>query len=36
MSEPLETARRRLNLAPATVYDSIPAEARDQSLPKAA
>jgi ubiquinone biosynthesis protein COQ4 len=36
MSEPLETARRRLNLAPATIYDSIPSEARDQSLPKAA
>jgi ubiquinone biosynthesis protein COQ4 len=28
MSEPLETARQRLNITPATVYDSIPAEAR--------
>jgi|SRR5579859_459991 len=36
MSEPLESARRRLNITPATVYDAIPAEARDQSLPKAA
>lgn len=36
MSEPLEAARRRLNITPATVYDSIPAEVRDGSLPKAA
>ena len=36
MSEPLEAARRRLNITPATVYESIPPEARDQSLPKAA
>jgi ubiquinone biosynthesis protein COQ4 len=36
MSEPLESARRRLNLTPATIYDAIPPEARDQSLPKAA
>lgn len=36
MSEPLESARRRLNITPATVYDSIPPEARDGSLPKAA
>ncbi|HEV7385264.1 MAG TPA: Coq4 family protein [Phenylobacterium sp.] len=36
MAEPLETARRRLNITPATIYNSIPPEARDQSLPKAA
>ncbi len=36
MAEPLESARRRLNLTPATIYDAIPPEARDQSLPKAA
>ena len=31
MSEPLESARRRLNITPATVYDSIPADLRDGS-----
>ena len=36
MLEPLESARRRLGITPATIYDSIPAEVRDQSLPKAA
>ena len=36
MSEPLESARRRLGLTPPTIYDAIPPEARDQSLPKAA
>ncbi len=36
MSEPLDAARRRLNITPATIYDSIPAEARDDSLPIAA
>lgn len=36
MSEPLEAARRRLNITPASVYDSIPPEVRDGSLPKAA
>jgi ubiquinone biosynthesis protein COQ4 len=35
MSEPLEAARRRLGITPATIYDSIPPEVRDQSLPKA-
>jgi ubiquinone biosynthesis protein COQ4 len=30
MSEPLEAARRRLNLAAPATYDSIPPEARDQ------
>jgi len=29
MSEPLDAARRRLNVAPATLYDAIPAGARD-------
>jgi ubiquinone biosynthesis protein COQ4 len=29
MAEPLEQARRRLNITPATVYNSIPADARD-------
>jgi ubiquinone biosynthesis protein COQ4 len=28
MSEPLEAARRRLNITPATLYDAIPANAR--------
>ena len=36
MAEPLDAARRRLNITPATIYDAIPAEARDQSLPQAA
>ena len=36
MNEPLEAARRRLNITPATIYDSIPAAARDEALPKAA
>jgi ubiquinone biosynthesis protein COQ4 len=36
MAEPLEGARRRLNITPATIYDAIPAAARDDSLPKAA
>jgi ubiquinone biosynthesis protein COQ4 len=36
MAEPLEAARRRLGITPATIYNSIPPEARDQSLPKAA
>jgi len=29
MSEPLDEARLRLNITPATIYDSIPAENRD-------
>ena len=33
MAEPLEAARRRLNISPATVYDAVPAEARDGALP---
>ena len=36
MAEPLETARRRLGITPATIYDSIPAEYRDSAVPGAA
>jgi ubiquinone biosynthesis protein COQ4 len=36
LAEPLESARRRLNITPATIYNSIPAEARDGVLPQAA
>jgi len=36
MAEPLEAARRRLGITPATIYDSVPAEVRDGALPKAA
>ncbi|HEX4709209.1 Coq4 family protein [Phenylobacterium sp.] len=36
MAEPLEGARRRLNITPATIYNAIPPEARDGSLPTAA
>ena len=32
MSEPLDAARRRLNITPATVYDTIPATLRDADL----
>jgi ubiquinone biosynthesis protein COQ4 len=32
MAEPLDSARRRLNITPATLYDAIPPEARDGSL----
>ena len=35
MAEPLEAARRRLNITPATIYNSIPAAARDGALPMA-
>ena len=34
MSEPLEAARRRLNITPATIYNAIPATERDRALPK--
>ena len=34
MAEPLEAARRRLGLAAPTVYDAIPAEARDGAVPR--
>ena len=30
MNEPLEAARRRLNITPATIYDSIPPAIRDR------
>jgi ubiquinone biosynthesis protein COQ4 len=33
MSEPLEAARKRLNITPATLYNAIPAEARDSAVP---
>jgi ubiquinone biosynthesis protein COQ4 len=36
MREPLEAARKRLGITPATIYDSIPADLRDGALPKAA
>ena len=36
LAEPLDAARRRLNITPATIYSAIPPEARDQSLLKAA
>ena len=35
MAEPLEAARQRLGITPASIYNSIPAGARDESLPKA-
>ena len=31
MAEPLDAARRRLNLTPPTIYDAIPPEARDEA-----
>jgi ubiquinone biosynthesis protein COQ4 len=34
MGEPLEAVRRRLNLPAPAVYDAIPAEFRDQSVPQ--
>jgi ubiquinone biosynthesis protein COQ4 len=34
MNEPLDAARRRLNITPPTIYLSIPPEARDRALPK--
>lgn len=36
MAEPLEAARRRLNITPATIYNAIPPEARDEAVPAAA
>ena len=36
LAEPLQAARRRLNITPATIYNSIPAEARNGALPVAA
>lgn len=36
LAEPLDAARKRLGITPATIYDSIPAELRDGAIPKAA
>jgi ubiquinone biosynthesis protein COQ4 len=33
LAEPLEAARRRLNITPATIYDSIPAQVRNCAAP---
>jgi ubiquinone biosynthesis protein COQ4 len=33
MSEPLDAARRRLNITPATIYNSIPLAERDTAVP---
>jgi ubiquinone biosynthesis protein COQ4 len=33
MAEPLEAARKRLGITPATIYDSIPVDARDAAVP---
>ncbi|WP_312163059.1 Coq4 family protein [Phenylobacterium sp.] len=33
LHEPLEAARKRLGITPATIYDSIPPEARDAAVP---
>lgn len=35
MAEPLDAARRRLGITPATLYDAIPREARDVAVPAA-
>ena len=34
MAEPLDAARRRLNITPPTLYVSIPVAARDSAVPK--
>jgi ubiquinone biosynthesis protein COQ4 len=34
LAEPLESARRRLNITPATIYNAIPAALRDMAVPK--
>ena len=36
LAEPLEVARKRLNITPATIYNSIPADVRDGAVPVAA
>ena len=36
MAEPLEAARRRLNITPATIYNSIPASVRDGTVASSA
>ncbi len=35
LGEPLEAARQRLGITPATLYNAIPAEARDAAVPQA-
>lgn len=35
MSEPLDAARRRLNITPPTLYNAIPSAGRDGALPAA-
>jgi hypothetical protein len=35
MSEPLDAARRRLNITPPTLYDALPSADRDGALPAA-
>jgi ubiquinone biosynthesis protein COQ4 len=35
LNEPLDVARRRLGITPATIYESIPVEVRDLAVPKA-
>ncbi|ACG78705.1 uncharacterized protein involved in ubiquinone biosynthesis [Phenylobacterium zucineum HLK1] len=34
LAEPLDAARRRLNITPPTIYDSIPPEFRDEAVPQ--
>jgi ubiquinone biosynthesis protein COQ4 len=36
LAEPLDAARQRLGITPATIYNSIPEDQRDRALPKAA
>jgi ubiquinone biosynthesis protein COQ4 len=36
LTEPLDAARRRLNITPATIYNAIPAEYRDGAVPAGA
>lgn len=36
LNEPLDVARRRLNITPATIYESVPEDVRDLAVPKAA
>lgn len=36
MAEPLESARKRLGITPATIYDAIPVHLRDGAIPKTA
>ena len=34
MGEPLDAARRRLHITPATIYNAIPAADRDGAVPQ--